>query len=65
MDFSDKYVINKNNETKNKNNIQNIILSYWLYMYLNWMQYFDKQKQFKFVNLALSTGRNILITKTI
>jgi hypothetical protein len=29
MDFSDKYVINKNNETKNKNNIQNIILSYW------------------------------------
>jgi hypothetical protein len=34
-------------------------------MYLNWMQYFDKQKQFKFVNLALSTGRNILITKTI
>ena len=29
MDFSDKYVINKNNETKNKNNLQNIILSYW------------------------------------
>lgn len=27
MDISDKYVINKNNETKSKNNLQNIILS--------------------------------------